>query len=53
MIVKPDKDAALLLISNPKSHKICLIPFSAWYEIPKTIKKTIIFTKKTLNNEIK
>ena len=27
IITKPDTNAALLLIINPKSHKMCLIPF--------------------------
>ena len=45
IITKPDTNAALLLIINPKSQRMCLIPFNAWYDIPKTIKKTTTLTK--------
>lgn len=39
----PNMAEDLFSKKNPKSQKICRIPFSKWYEKPSNVKKRIIF----------
>ena len=42
-----------LLKKNPKSQKICLIPFIAWYDKPKILTDITSFIKMVSENSMK
>ena len=49
----PEIRADELLKRKPKSQKICLIPFIAWYDKPKILTDITSFIKMVSENSIK